>query len=157
MKPRKGSLILALVAVVLFPCYMFAQGGGGSLPPPCCDKQDPPPPEGGDALTTGMGATDVMPQVSISDAALRAMGITRSMFLDRLATALFSDPNQTVYLIIPVISQTTAADGSTIVQVQYFQFEKSMVSPGVIDTLDLVLITDGLTCMEVIFIHDPSV
>jgi hypothetical protein len=104
-----------------------------------------------------MGATDVMPQVSISDAALRAMGITRGMFLDRLATALFSDPNQTVYLIIPVISQTAAADGSTIVQVQYFQFEKSMVSPGVIDTLDLLLITDGLTCMEVIFIHDPGV
>lgn len=156
MRHRIEILIIVLVAVSLFPCYVFAQGDG--RPPTCCneDPPPPPPPPGGDAVAPGTGTLDMMPQTSISDASLRAMGITRSQFLDRLAAALFTDPSLTVDLVIPIISQTSSPDGSTIVQVSYYQIHKNLVAPAIIYTLDLLFITDGQIYMEVIFIRDPA-
>jgi hypothetical protein len=99
-----------------------------------------------------------MPQISISDSTLQAMGITRSQFLERLATGLFPDTDQTVDLVIPVYSQasasTVSADGT---RVSYFQIAKRLVAPEIIDTMDLLYITDGRIYMEVIFIRNKTV
>jgi len=156
MTCRKASLILVLVAVVFLPCYAFAQGG--DVPPPtCCNQDPPPPPEGGDSIGTKAIAKSTMPQISISDATLQAMGITRSQFLERLATGLFPDTDQTVDLVIPVYGRASAstvlADGT---RVSYFQIAKSLVAPEIIDTMDLLYITDGRIYMEVIFVRNKT-
>jgi hypothetical protein len=100
---------------------------------------------------------DTVPQTTISDATLQAMGISRSQFLDRLATALFPDADQDVNLLIPVYSQanaaTVSADGT---RVSYFQIAKRQVAPEIIDTVNLLYITDGKIYMEVIFVGSKT-
>jgi hypothetical protein len=86
------------------------------------------------------------------------MGVTRSQFLERLATGLFPDADQAVDLVIPVYSQASAstvtADGT---RVHYFQIAKRQVAPENIDAMDFLYITDGKIYMEVIFIRNKAV
>ncbi len=52
-----------------------------------------------------------MAQISISDATLASMGLSRSQALELLAGALFPDAGQAVNLIIPVINPGTTSAG----------------------------------------------
>ena len=159
MKIKKASLVLVLVAIVLLPCYALAQGN--DPPPPTCCNQDPPQPppgpSGNSVIAPKAVANDAMPQISISDTTLQAMAITRSQFLDRLATGLFPDADQDVDLVIPVYSQpsaaTVSADGT---RVSYFEIAKHQVAPEVINAVDLLYITDGKIYMEVIFVRSKA-
>jgi len=157
MKFRKTSPILVLAAIALLPCYVLAQGNDPP-PPTCCNQNAPPPPGGGDSIGPKAIAKDTMPQVSISDATLQAMGVTRSQFLERLSAGLFPDADQAVDLVIPVYSQanasTVTADGTRVL---YYQIAKRLVAPEIIDAMDFLYVTDGKIYMEVIFIRNKAV
>jgi hypothetical protein len=100
------------------------------------------------------GVTVAVSQVTVSEATLIQAGLTRSQFLDLLAAALYPDSANAYGLIVPVFSQTTAADGSSAVQVSYITIAKSQVAPEVIDSLGLVFITDGKTSVAVLFTEE---
>jgi hypothetical protein len=142
-----------LLAFIVFPCGLFAQGGE-IKPPICCPEElppPPPPPPGGDSLLPGE-QTDGILQVTISDAELQLLGLTRSQFLDRLAATAFDlDGGQSYSLIIPMFTLIMTADGSTAVQVTYFTIEAGKVAPEVLDTLSLVFITDGKSTIAILF------
>lgn len=152
MKRKIGLLTLVLVIPFLLPFQVLAQD---IRPPTCCDNEDPPPdpPPGGDSIVLGTEGAIAIPQVSISDSTLSALGMTRSVFLDSLAAAMFPDANQTISLAIPVVSLTSDSGSSTATMV-YYQIEKSLVAPAVIDALDFLLITNGQTYVVVVFTHD---
>ena len=105
-----------------------------------------------------------MSEISISDASLSAAGLTRSEFLDRIAVALFAD--KTTDLFIPFVVQTTdstsaatdvSADGTVEpAPVLYLQIRRSLVTSEVMDTLDLIYLSDGQVCIKVVFISDAS-
>lgn len=169
MKQRKVIPFLALLAVALCPWHIFAQTTIPP-PPPCCKEDSLPPP---DPLTTTLPGCDqsgAISQVTITDSALQAMGMTRSEFLDQVAASFF--PGQAVDLMIPVTvltvasstavaessTSTVAADAATAgpVVVLYYRISRDQVAAEVIDTLDLLYLTDGQVCLEVVFIRDPQ-
>jgi hypothetical protein len=147
MKHRTAIMILSVLALLSLPGYLSAQE---TTPPPCCNKDDPPPSPPPPDLSTE-GETTALSQVIVSDAALSKAGMTRSQFLDALAAVLFSDTDQTYDVLIPVYTQVTAADGTTSVQIDLVQMEKSKVTPEVLSALDFVLITNGETYVVVVF------
>lgn len=155
MRQREIWMFIVLLTAELIPCKVLAQTSDPPPPPPCCNNQDPPPP-GGISVVVGGGADELMPQITISDTALGLLGQTRTQFLDNLAAALFTNPDQKLYLVIPVETQVTLPDGSVINQVVYYQLEKSMVTPQVIDLLDVLYLTDGQTTIKVTFNHDVT-
>jgi hypothetical protein len=98
-----------------------------------------------------------MAQMSISDATLASMGLSRSQFLELLAGTFFPDAGRAVNLIIPVINPGTdlpvsAQDPSVI----NYQFEIGQVPEGMINGLTWLYITDGQTYVVVIFAQDST-
>ena len=149
----KAWMVVALVALVMLPCVAYGQTDP-KLPPPCCGQSDPPPPPppGGDSAVLVGGGTDAIAQISISDATLASMGLSRNQALELLAGALFPDAGQAVNLIIPVVNPGTdlpvsAQDPSVI----NYQFEIGQVPEGLMNGLTWLYITDGQTCVVVIF------
>ena len=157
--------MIVCVAAVIFPAVALAQGGG-EPPPPCCNLVVPPPAPPGATVSTDP-VTGVL-QVSISDATLQSLGMTRSEFLDRLGAGLF--PDQQLNVLIPVILQTATmdplVDGSTSLAlvsdpdavptapVLYFQIPRSGLDAAALDLLNLLYLTDGTTSLRVVFIRD---
>jgi hypothetical protein len=105
-----------------------------------------------------------MIEISVSEAGLSAAGLTRSEILDRIAVALFAD--KTADLFIPFVVQTTdsisvaidvSADGTVKpAPVLYLQIRRSLVTSEVMDTLDLIYLSDGRVCIKVVFISEAS-
>ena len=152
MKNTMVLLFAALLIVSIIPGVASAQEGN---PPVCCDQEPPPPPppEGGDGMASGSMAL-TMPLTTISDATLAEFGMTRTQFLSQLAAALFPDPAQTIYLLIPVYSQTVAADGTIAVSVSLLQVELGAVSPEIINATDTVFLTNGTAIMQMTFVPE---
>ena len=98
-----------------------------------------------------------MPVVTISDSTLRAQGMTRSQFLDRLAETFLDESAGPASLIIPIISQSTDANGTVTYQVLFFTFEKSQVPEEIINQLNVSYLTDGKTVIAINFIPDPPI
>jgi hypothetical protein len=151
-------MVVTLLALVMLPCLAYGQTDTPP-PPPCCNQNDPPPPPplGGNSLVLGGGGTDAMAQISISDATLASMGLSRSQVLELLAGTLFPDAGQAVNLIIPVINPGTtlpvsAQDPSVI----NYQFEIAQVPEGLMNGLTWLYITDGHTYVLVVFTQDST-
>ena len=149
----KGAGIVFILISIFLPCYAAAQD---ILPPVCCSPDPPPPPPPGSSSLSATAATAEMPQVTVSDANLLQLGLTRGQFLDQVAAAMCPTPDGSYDLVIPVYTATTAADGTPIVQVTYLEIAKSEVAPEVIDALDLIFITNGQTCVAIVFTTDTS-
>jgi hypothetical protein len=154
MRCRQIVLLIFVIGLALTACDSFAQGGG-TTPPTCCTKEDPPP-SGGNSAPLAITATDSMPVVTISDAALRDKGMTRSQFLDRVAEALLPDSLGNVLLVIPVLQAVTAADGSVTYQTSYYAIEKSQITAEVLAAVTALYMTDGQTVIGINFIPDPA-
>ena len=153
MRMVKAWMLIAFLALVMLPCLAYGQTDP-AIPPPCCNQNDPspPPPVGGDSVILGGGSTDAMAQISISDATLKTMGLSRLQFLRLLAGTLFPNAGRAVSLVIPVVNQNTqlpvsAQDPSVI----NYQFEIGQVSARLINALTWLYITDGQTTVVVIF------
>lgn len=157
MRPRtNGALILSILISLIIPCYVLAQD---IKPPTCCNKEDPIPPQApaSSSLSVSTASAEMeMPQVTVSDAILLQLGLTRSQFLDRLAATMCPTADGGYDFVIPIYTMTATADGAPIMQVTFFQVAKTEVAPDVIDTLDLVFITNGETCVAVVFASDTA-
>ena len=148
-------MVIVLLTFILAPHCALGQTVDPPKPPTCCNNGDPPPPPpGASAVTMGGDDANLMPQISISDATLHLLGMTRSQFLDRQVAALFGDSFQTVYIVIPVWSQVTSSDGSVVMQVTYYQIQEDLSTPLVIDAQDLCYLTDGQITIKVTFIEN---
>ena len=157
MRIVKVCLVVMLLALVALPCLAYGQTD--PPPPKCCDQNDPPPPPppGGNSLILSGGGTDAMTQISISDASLASMDLTRSQFLALLAGTLFPDAGQAVKLVIPVINSgadlpVSAQDPSVI----NYQFEIGQVPEGMMNGITWLYITDGQAYVVVIFTQDST-
>ena len=152
MKYRTGLLTVLFLVFFSLPCSLFAQGGGGTKPPDCCpEPEPPPPPPGGDSIILAV-PTDSIAQITISDAELKELGITRSQLLDLLAATAFGlRADQSYSLVIPMYSPILTDEGTTAVRVTYLTIEAEKVAPEVLDTLSLVFITDGQTTVAILF------
>jgi hypothetical protein len=158
MRNVKACMVVALLAFLMLPCLAYGQTDP-LPPPPCCNQNDPtpPPPLGGNSLVLGGGALGTMAQISISDATLASMGLSRSQALELLAGALFPNAGQAVNLIIPVVNPGTtlpvsAQDPSVI----NYQFETAQVPEGLMNGLTWLYITDGHTYVLVVFTQDST-
>ncbi len=152
MKHKTAGLMLTLSVIFLLPSHVSAQGDPVK-PPTCCNIDSPPPPSGS-STATAASTTDSPTQVTMFDATLTALGITRGQFLDGLADSLFLDPARTVYVVIPVITVTSSANGGVLTQVVYYSFELSQVAPEIFDSINVLYLTDGQSFVEVIFIPE---
>ena len=154
---RYDRIMFAIVVAVMACCNfaVYAQSGG-IQPPPCCKKEDPPPPflPAGNVIAPTTVETDSMPVVTISDSTLRAQGMTRSQFLDQLAETFLARSAGSVSLIIPIIIQSTDADGTVTYQAVFFNFEKGEVAEAIIEGLNVFYLTDGTTMIAINFIPD---
>jgi hypothetical protein len=151
----KAWMVVASLALVMIPCLAYGQTDPAG-PLPCCNLNDPPPSPGGDSVILG-GSMVATAQISISDATLETMGLSRLQFLKLLAGTLFPDAGQAVSLIIPVVNANTqlpvsAQDPSVI----NYQFEIGQVSARLINALTWLYITDGQTTVVVIFTQDST-
>jgi hypothetical protein len=152
MNHAKSILFLVLIMFlmsVFVPCYALGQ----DLPPPkCCD--DAPPPPGPDSVV-GSGTQG---QVTMPDSVLLAMGISRSQFLDRLAATLFPDQQITLIFSITATINTSASEQSPqLVTITYqYMIPRSQMTPEQIDALDQVVITDGVTYIQITFTQTQS-
>src|SRR5262245_45147423 len=90
MKYRGAVLLAGLLASLLVPRFVMAQGNG--LPPPgCCYMAPDLDRESRDSTSRS--------RVDISESAIERMGLTHSQFIDRLSEAMF--PGKQVSLVIP--------------------------------------------------------
>jgi hypothetical protein len=163
MQHRMIFLFLFFVSLVLCPSYLAAQGSNPP-PPPCCEFAAASTPPTITSTLPGTDPTGTISEISISDASLSAAGLTRSEFLDRIAIALFAD--KTTDLFIPFVIQTTdstsaATDVSADGAVEsapglYLQIRRNLVTSEVVDTLDLIYLSDGQVCIKVVFISGAS-
>jgi hypothetical protein len=150
-------MAIAFLALVMLPCLAYGQTDPVH-PPPCCNENDPPPPPpGGNSLILGGGGADAMAQISLSDAMLESMGLSRSQFLELLAGTLFPDAGQAVNLIIPVVDPGTdlpvsAQDPSVI----NYQYEIGQVPEGMMNGVTWLYITDGHTYVLIVFTQDST-
>jgi len=162
MKTKLMMLLAGWMVLGLFSGTALAQGG--TEPPPCCPKEDPPPPspppdDSGFVITTDplTGTT----QVTVSDAALLSLGLTRSEVLGRIAAGLF--PGQDPSVVIPVLSLSAAtdpADGSSLATADgtllIVQVPLSGLDPLALDSVDLLFLTDGTAGIQIVFVRDVS-
>jgi hypothetical protein len=151
MSHRISLLSLICLAFVVLPCNLFAQGGEIIKPPACCAPEPPPPPPGGDCLLLSSPA-DSMVGLTISDAELKELGMTRSQFLESLAANVLDvGTGQSYSLIIPIFTQIVTGDGSAAVQVDSMTIEAGKVDTEALNSFSLVFITDGKTTVAVLF------
>jgi len=143
MRHTTAFLILTILAVAFLPGYLAAQE---VPPPPCCNRDSLSAPD-----TTSQDAAYTLPQVAISDAALSAVGMSRSQFLDSLAAALFSGAESTYSLLIPIYTEAAAGGGETSVPLSLVAVDRSLVTDEIIDLLEFVLISDGEITVVVVF------
>ncbi len=151
-RPELFIVSMAFLAVIFIPCQMLAQG---TNPLPCCDKV--PPPDPNSVASAGSSS-----QFTIADSMLSAMGISRSLFLDRLVAGLFLD--QKISLIISVTSvvsgttsSSTSASTAEVVTVTYqYLIPLSDMQPEQIDTLNQFVITNGVTSIQIKFTQTQS-
>jgi hypothetical protein len=162
---RKLSVLVSAVvlAIVLLPYCASAQ----SIDPPTCCWDDGKGPHsvapGGSQAVGGFSN-----RIAISDESLRAMGMGRSDFVDRLAGTLFFGKNVDLIVTIdqPVPSRTRilrdyadkagqsmAVEGIllSIQEKRVYQIPRARMSSSDIETLDHFSITDGQTYIEIVF------
>jgi len=162
MRDLRIFVCVAVLSIVLLPCYASAQG---TDPPPCCFGNGAGPRSFGGSQTT----PDPTNQIVISDDSLRVMGMSRSDFVDRLAGSLFFGRN--VDLIVsmtrsvdssrsPILrgtgdfSEEGAAAAGALLAVQenrLYRVSRARLRAADIDALDRFYITDGQIFIEVMF------
>jgi hypothetical protein len=163
MKNLRSFLGFAVLAITLLPVYASAQGND---PPPCCRS--------GNGEPTAPGTQPTRPgdtQITVSENVLSAMGVTRSEFVDRLASGLF--PNSDVNLVLSSTSNLDpgvfsrkapgrladeiAPEELVAVQVKrYYQIARSKVRPADLENLDQFYITDGQVYVAVSFTRSSA-
>lgn len=152
MRHLTERFLITLALSVFFPCLMHAQTEG--KPPTCCSEDS-----AAASSTTVVSAPESIsvspiPQITISDETLASLGITRSGFLESLASGLF--PDRAVYLTLPIPVEIYGASGENGGTVIYFQAPVDEVAPEVIDALDSVYVTDGEVFIQVFFVPNPT-
>jgi hypothetical protein len=150
---RKAAPLFLALAIALTICNAYAQGTGTPPPPPCC-KGDRP--QGGEDSVPVSITADSSTVVTVSDATLREQGLTRGQFLDLMAKAMFADSDTPILLVIPVVKQVQAPDGSASYEVTYYSILKSEATAELLGATSALYITDGRTVVGVNFISDPK-
>lgn len=153
MTVRKIVLLACALGIVLNACNSYAQGGG-STPPPCCTKEDPPP-SGGDSVPLTIPATDSMPVLTVSDAALKDMGLTRAQFLNQIADAVFPDSSSGILLVFPVWTPVQNANGTIGYEISYYALQKSEATAEFLNAATTLYMTDGTTVIGIDFVPGP--
>lgn len=160
---RFSGVLLPVLALLLLPCYVAAQGQ--DPPPTCCPRDgsgillpDPDLALAPDAETSGVIT------VSVSKSALASMGMTRNDFVDRISALLF--PGQAPDMLIPTTSvvapdlsfdegsRRTYDAGGTPVSVRVrrlYMFPSSAVPKERIEGLDQLFLTDWRTYLQINF------
>jgi hypothetical protein len=149
MKISRVCLFLVFIAssiMILIPCQALAQD---TNPPPCCDQEFLP----------GSAAPG---QVTMPDSVLLAMGLTRSQFLDRLTAGLFPDQpidmifSVTITISVPADASATNQSPESVTVTSQYRIPRSQMEAIVIDALDQVVVTDGVTYIQIKFTSSQS-
>jgi hypothetical protein len=150
---KKAALLFFVLAFAFTICNTYAQGTDTPPPPPCCTKDGT-----GEGISIPVIITpDSSMVVTVSDATLTEKGLTRAQFLDRV-TALMLAPsdNATILLVIPVMKQVLAPDGSTSYQATYYSILKSEATAELLAASSALYITDGRTVIGINFISETK-
>ena len=153
MRYRGVVLVAGLLASLLVPGFVMAQGNG--LPPPgCCymahdlDGQSREPAS--------------RSRVDISESAIERMGLTHSQFIDRLSDAMF--PGKQVAVVIPSsrISSKLVGRGKYGLQEQdlvavqetwFYQIARYRMRSEDLEGAAELYLTDGETYLKISFVR----
>lgn len=173
---RARSLLFLPMLLVVGTDLAIAQGTGYPPPPPCCTEDSiAPRTEVTPAIqgTQTAVSVDSSLYLSVPDDALRIMGLTRSQFVDRLASGFF--PDRSIDILVPStdlidpgqadLGRASAGmrgevgEADTLVAVEIrriYQIPRYRVSSEVFETLDRFVVTDGQIRVTVQFRREAS-